>query len=154
MNEHEDILDTYVNRAEGATRGAAISNKGKTRVTIYLDDVVIDHFRDEATKKGCGYQTLINASLRSLMDHNDEVMVLDHTPSTVELQLRDISGTLQKIVDQIGAKATIIKEGKMVAGRNMVRKKGGADEVIGGFVNVRTEKPSSRNSRFAKVPGK
>jgi uncharacterized protein (DUF4415 family) len=37
----------------------------KTRITIYLDDEVIDHFRALAKRYGTGYQTLINAALRS-----------------------------------------------------------------------------------------
>lgn len=37
----------------------------KTRITIYLDDDVLDHFRALARRYGTGYQTLINAGLRS-----------------------------------------------------------------------------------------
>lgn len=37
----------------------------KTRITIYLDDEVLDHFRTLAKRYGTGYQTLINAALRS-----------------------------------------------------------------------------------------
>jgi predicted DNA binding CopG/RHH family protein len=37
--------------------------KGKTRITIMLDNVVIEAFKDMAKKKGIGYQTLINQAL-------------------------------------------------------------------------------------------
>jgi uncharacterized protein (DUF4415 family) len=37
----------------------------KTRITIYLDDEILDHFRALAKRYGTGYQTLINAALRS-----------------------------------------------------------------------------------------
>lgn len=37
---------------------------GKTRITIMLDDDVIDSFRAQAEKEGMGYQTLINQTLR------------------------------------------------------------------------------------------
>ncbi|MGO4475035.1 BrnA antitoxin family protein [Massilia sp. 2TAF26] len=37
----------------------------KTRITIYLDDEVLDHFRALAKRYGTGYQTLINAALCS-----------------------------------------------------------------------------------------
>jgi uncharacterized protein (DUF4415 family) len=37
----------------------------KTRITIYLDDDVLEHFRALANRYGTGYQTLINAALRS-----------------------------------------------------------------------------------------
>ena len=45
-------------------RGAVIPSPGKTRITIMLDDDVIEHFRAQAEAEGVGYQTLINALLR------------------------------------------------------------------------------------------
>ena len=45
-------------------RGAVIQSPGKTRITIMLDDDVIEHFRVQAEAEGVGYQTLINALLR------------------------------------------------------------------------------------------
>jgi uncharacterized protein (DUF4415 family) len=39
--------------------------KRKTRITIYLDDEVLDEFRTRAERSGTGYQTLINAALRT-----------------------------------------------------------------------------------------
>ena len=47
-----------------AKRGAVIPSPGKTRITIMLDDDVIEHFRAQAEAEGIGYQTLINALLR------------------------------------------------------------------------------------------
>ena len=47
-----------------AKRGAVLSPEGKTRITIYLDDVVIDRFRALSEKTGKGYQTLVNEVLR------------------------------------------------------------------------------------------
>jgi uncharacterized protein (DUF4415 family) len=38
--------------------------KRKTRITIYLDDVVLEQFRALSRQSGTGYQTLINAVLR------------------------------------------------------------------------------------------
>ena len=46
-------------------RGAVIPPKGKTRITIYLDDEVLDRFRLTAERSGKGYQTLINDALRA-----------------------------------------------------------------------------------------
>lgn len=48
-------------------RGAVISSPGKTRITIMLDEDVIEHFRSAAEAQGTGYQTLINATLRIAM---------------------------------------------------------------------------------------
>jgi len=48
-----------------AKRGAVVPQKGKTRITIYLDTDVVDEFRNRADKAGCGYQTIINSVLRN-----------------------------------------------------------------------------------------
>ena len=39
--------------------------KRKTRITIYLDDEVLETFRSLSEQSGKGYQTLINAALRT-----------------------------------------------------------------------------------------
>ena len=48
-----------------ATRGAVIPSPGKTRITIMLDDDLIEFFRAKAEAQGGGYQTMINATLRA-----------------------------------------------------------------------------------------
>lgn len=45
-------------------RGAVVSAKGKTRITIMLDDAVIEGARTVAENEGFGYQTVINNTLR------------------------------------------------------------------------------------------
>jgi len=50
-----------------AKRGQAASSKGKTRITIMLDDDVIDAARDRAESAGTGYQTIINNLLRQAL---------------------------------------------------------------------------------------
>ena len=46
---------------------------GKTRVTIRLDDDVLDWFRQQVDDAGGGnYQTRINLALRSFMDRKHE----------------------------------------------------------------------------------
>jgi uncharacterized protein (DUF4415 family) len=44
-------------------RGAVLSNAGKTRITIYLDNRTLQRFKAESEKTGKGYQTLINEAL-------------------------------------------------------------------------------------------
>lgn len=51
----------------GGRRGAVIKSRGKTRITIHLDDDVIEAFRNKAEKAGKGYQTLINDALRQYL---------------------------------------------------------------------------------------
>ncbi|MFJ7285686.1 BrnA antitoxin family protein [Pseudomonas sp. NPDC099000] len=50
-----------------AKRGAVASSKGKTRITIMLDDVVIEAARAMAESEGYGYQTVINNTLRQAL---------------------------------------------------------------------------------------
>ena len=48
-------------------RGAVVKTRGKTRITIHLDDDVIDAFRARAVESSRGYQTLINDALREYL---------------------------------------------------------------------------------------
>jgi len=50
-----------------AKRGPVIDRRGKTRITIYLDDDVIAAFRKLGDEAGKGYQTLINNALRKYL---------------------------------------------------------------------------------------
>lgn len=45
-------------------RGAVIATPNKKRITIYIDDDIIEIFKRQAEEKGMGYQTLINNTLR------------------------------------------------------------------------------------------
>jgi uncharacterized protein (DUF4415 family) len=49
-------------------RGAVIPAAGKTRITIMLDDDLLEFFRAEAEAQGRGYQTMINAALRAAVN--------------------------------------------------------------------------------------
>jgi hypothetical protein len=49
-------------------RGAVLRSPGKTRITIMLDDDVLEHFRSRAEAAGTGYQTMINAVLREAIE--------------------------------------------------------------------------------------
>ena len=53
-------------------RGAAATNRGKTRITIYLDDAIISYFRGLSERTGKGYQTLINDALAGHMAEADK----------------------------------------------------------------------------------
>ena len=57
-----------------AKRGAAVRvPKGKTRITIRLDDDVVEWFKDRVEESGGGnYQSLINAALREHIGRSDE----------------------------------------------------------------------------------
>lgn len=55
-------------------RGAVVAvPAGKTRVTIRLDNDVLDWFRDQVDKAGGGnYQSLVNQALRQFVDRSRE----------------------------------------------------------------------------------
>ena len=59
-------------------RGAVIASPGKTRITIMLDDDIIEEFKSRAEQAGTGYQTLINSALRQAIGSAGE------KPLTVE----------------------------------------------------------------------
>jgi uncharacterized protein (DUF4415 family) len=50
-----------------AKRVAVVAQAGKTRITIYLDDAILESFRNRAEAAGKGYQTLINDALREYL---------------------------------------------------------------------------------------
>ena len=48
-------------------RGAVVPQKGKTRINIYIDDDVLEEFRERADGTGRGYQTMMNETLRQYL---------------------------------------------------------------------------------------
>ena len=48
-------------------RGAVIPQKGKTRISIFIDNAILAEFRARAEKAGTGYQTMINEALRGYL---------------------------------------------------------------------------------------
>ena len=53
-----------------AKRGPVMQQPGKTRITIYLDNDVLENFREQADASGAGYQTMINKALREYLSKN------------------------------------------------------------------------------------
>ena len=50
-----------------AKREAVVPQKGKTRISIYIDNDVLDEFRHRADESGGGYQTMMNEALREYL---------------------------------------------------------------------------------------
>lgn len=48
-------------------RGAVIPQKGKTRISIFIDNAILAEFRVRAEKAGTGYQTMMNEALRAYL---------------------------------------------------------------------------------------
>lgn len=57
-----------------ASKGAVVQTPiGKTRITIRLDDDIVEWFKDQVEKSGGGnYQSLINAALREHVRNEQE----------------------------------------------------------------------------------
>jgi len=59
----------------GAKRGAVLKAPGKSRITIYLDNDILEAFRARSEAAGRGYQTMINDALRAAL--GDETQPLN-----------------------------------------------------------------------------
>ena len=66
-------------------RGQAVPSKGKSRITIYLDDQILAAFKAESARKGIGYQTLINEALAQHIGAAEKPM----TPEQVRKIVRE-----------------------------------------------------------------
>jgi hypothetical protein len=53
-------------------RGAVIPQKGKTRISIFIDNAILAEFRARAEKAGAGYQTMMNEALRAYLSQVDQ----------------------------------------------------------------------------------
>ncbi len=68
-----------------AKRGAVESATGKTRITLYLDNDILDHFRTRSEQTGRGYQTLINEALKGQVGLTEQAL----TPEAVRRIVRE-----------------------------------------------------------------
>jgi uncharacterized protein (DUF4415 family) len=55
-------------------RGAVVPKKGKTRITIYIDDDILEEFRERADSEGYGYQTMINDVLKQYLGGSEKLL--------------------------------------------------------------------------------
>ncbi|MGH8475148.1 MAG: BrnA antitoxin family protein [Methylococcales bacterium] len=72
-----------------AKRGAVLPQAGKTRISIYLDDEILDRLKDESEKTGKGYQSLINEVLRAHFARN-------YVPLTAEVVRKIVREELEQ----------------------------------------------------------
>jgi uncharacterized protein (DUF4415 family) len=63
MSKKNEILQEY-DFGKGK-RGAVIPNKGKTRITIFIDTDILEWFRMKPSARPRRYQTVINHALRN-----------------------------------------------------------------------------------------
>ncbi|MBA5639698.1 BrnA antitoxin family protein [Duganella sp. LX20W] len=70
-------------------RGAVLSSTGKTRITIMLDEEILEYFRKYAEAQGSGYQTMINAALRQFIFDQSKPANQPVTEETLRRVLRE-----------------------------------------------------------------
>ena len=58
-------------------RGALLTSKGKTRITIFIDDAILAKFRARAETAGTGYQSMINEALKVFLSGRQEEPVTE-----------------------------------------------------------------------------
>ena len=63
-------------------RGAVLNTPGKSEITIYLDNDILDAIRERGDSSGQGYQTLINQVLREYLENTSTPF---HTKTLSEL---------------------------------------------------------------------
>jgi hypothetical protein len=111
-----------------AKRGPVISNKGKTRITMWVDTDILEAFREKASKEETGYQTLMNSALRDgvfasefsplevlrkMFGAVDDAMIksalslADKQSSTTITILQDSKARLEAQIEEIKTKAKI-----------------------------------------------
>lgn len=72
-------------------RGALIPTKGKTRITIYIDDAVLNEFRARAERAGTGYQTMMNEALKAFLDKNEQPVTAAVLRKIIREELPEVS---------------------------------------------------------------
>ena len=72
-------------------RGAILPAKGKTRITIYLDDAIVQAFKQQSEQTGKGYQTLINEALIAQLNGKDKTLNQATVRKIVREELRALA---------------------------------------------------------------
>lgn len=64
--------------------------RGKTRITILIDDDILTEFRTRAEREGKGYQTLMNAALRAAMAPESAPVTVEALRQVLREELRPV----------------------------------------------------------------
>lgn len=72
-------------------RGALIPAKGKTRITIYIDDTVLNEFRARAEHLGTGYQTMMNEALKAFLEKSEKPVTASILRQIIREELPEVS---------------------------------------------------------------
>ncbi|NJL91013.1 MAG: BrnA antitoxin family protein [Coleofasciculaceae cyanobacterium SM2_1_6] len=72
-----------------AKRGAVLPQTGKTRITIYIDDDVLETFREQSESAGKGYQTMMNEALRHYLEKVKQPLDEDTLRRVIQEELQE-----------------------------------------------------------------
>jgi uncharacterized protein (DUF4415 family) len=90
MKKKDEMLKEY-DFSKGE-RGPVLPQKGKTRITIFIDTDILEWFRNEAEREGRGYQTEINQALRNYIKQ-DKRSIQEIVREAVRKELRVLKKT-------------------------------------------------------------
>ena len=87
-----------------AERKALIPSKSKTRISIFIDNAVLDAFRSKAESAGLGYQTMMNDALKQFLSESGRAVteaslrqiLKEVLPPSQKRQTTRSAGTAQK----------------------------------------------------------
>jgi hypothetical protein len=85
-----------------AKRGAALPTKGKTRITIHIDNAVLHEFRARAEGAGTGYQTMMNEALKAYLSQADTPV----TESVLRRVIREEVADKSRLTTRSSGRAT------------------------------------------------
>ena len=74
-----------------AKRGAIIPQKGKTRINIYIDDDILEAFRQKGDELGTGYQAMMNQALREYLNKDKRPLDEDTLRRIFKEELRSLT---------------------------------------------------------------
>jgi hypothetical protein len=68
-------------------RGALAPQRGKTRISIHIDNTVLETFRALAERKGIGYQTMMNEALRNYLQQSGQPLTKEELREVIREEL-------------------------------------------------------------------
>jgi len=71
-------------------RGALLPQRGKTRISIFIDNAVLEAFRARAAKQGAGYQTMMNEALRQYLADTDRPITEKELRKVIRQEMPDV----------------------------------------------------------------
>ena len=94
----EEVKEYDFTRAEAGKYAQRRPAQKKTRITICLDDDILEHFKERARQtRAAPYQTQINNELRAVMEHEQAV----EARATVRTELLKDDGFIRAVASRV-----------------------------------------------------